>query len=266
MIPQKNKITFQLEWSPVGRPKANRRTNWLIPSLILSFLFSTTAAEAVIIFIKQVGDKTVECLHTGMGSSIKDCGTRPDWYSYVFLGSIAAITSVKGDENELKIIPEEVFGGKPAPLLTVLTSQAACLPKLIVGDRWLFFLRDEPGKPIVLDYYANGSLPVASAQEQIETLRRLRAIGDSGLLQGTVFRPLSSGGGAVMGATVIARRISDGQSYTAKTGTDGRYKFQPLPSATYKITVEPVESFRPNDSQVDLSRGSCWDVTLSSPP
>jgi hypothetical protein len=210
--------------------------------------------------------ETVTCRHTGLGSSLKDCGTRPDWYSYVFLGSIAAITSVKDDENELKIIPEEVFGGKPAPLLTVLTSQAACLPKLTVGDRWLFFLRDEPGKPIVLDYYGNDSLPAASAQQQIETLRRLKAIADSGLLQGTVLRLTSSGGEAVIGATVIARRLSDGQPYVAKTGTDGRYDFQPLPPDTYKITVEPVGSFRPDDSQVDLPRGSCWDVTLSSSP
>ncbi len=250
----------------MGQPKADRRTNKLVLPLILSLLFSATAAKAVIIIIKRVGNKTVSCMHTGLSSSLKDCGIRPDWYSYVFLGSISAITSVENDENELKIIPEEVFGGKPAPLLTVMTSQAACLPKLSVGDRWLFFLRDEPGKPIVLDYYGNDSLPVASGQQQIETLRRLRAIVDSGLLQGTVWRLTSSGAEAVIGATVIARRLTDGQPYVAMTGTDGRYDFQPLPPATYKITVEPVGAFRPNDSQVDLSRGSCWDVTLSRSP
>jgi hypothetical protein len=29
-------------------------------------------------------------------------------------------------------------------------SQGACLPPLVVGHRWLFFLRKESGKPIVL--------------------------------------------------------------------------------------------------------------------
>jgi hypothetical protein len=57
----------------------------------------------------------------------------------------------------IQITPQEVFSGKPANPLTVQTSQAACLPEIAVGDQWLFFSREEKGKPIVLDYYANGS-------------------------------------------------------------------------------------------------------------
>jgi hypothetical protein len=60
----------------------------------------------------------------------------------------------------------------------VRTSQGACLPKLAVGDYWLFFLRKWNGSSIVLDYYGNDSRTVADAQEKIETLRRLQNIGD----------------------------------------------------------------------------------------
>jgi hypothetical protein len=78
---------------------------------------------------------------------------------------------------KVQITPEEVFHGDPPTPLTVLTSQGLCLPKLAVGDRWLFSLPKEAGKPIVLDYYGNDSRPVVNAQKQIKTLRRLKTIG-----------------------------------------------------------------------------------------
>jgi hypothetical protein len=111
---------------------------------------------------------------------LNDCGARSDWYAYVFVGSISARTPAGNDEEILQITPEELFYGNPSTPLTVLTSQGACLPTLAVGNRWLFYLRKENGKPIVLDYYGNDSRPVESAQEEIETLRQLKGIGKSG--------------------------------------------------------------------------------------
>src|SRR5580704_221618 len=111
-------------------------------------------------------------------SDLKDCDVRSDWYAYVFVGSISAISRAPKDEESLQITPEEIFHGDPPTPLAVLTSQGKCLPSLGVGDHWLFFLRKENGKPIVLDYYGNDSLPIASAKKQIETLRRLKTIGD----------------------------------------------------------------------------------------
>jgi hypothetical protein len=32
-------------------------------------------------------------------SDLNDCGVRSDWYTYVFVGSISAITGIKDDEN-----------------------------------------------------------------------------------------------------------------------------------------------------------------------
>jgi len=221
---------------------------------------------AQIITVEKVGNKTVSCVHSGLWSGLNDCGVRSDWYAYVFVGSISAITPVEKDEKELQIIPEEVFNGRPATPLTVLTSQAWCLPKLRIGDRWLFFLRNEEGKPIVLDYYGNDSLPFAHAQEKIETLRRLENIGDFGILRGQVVRGESFHGKAVPNARVIAQREADNLQFVATAGADGHYEFQPLPPGNYKIIVDHAGSRPPDDSDIELSRGACWDLTLSRSP
>jgi len=101
--------------------------------------------------------------HTGLTSTLKDCGVRADWYNYVFVGLISKVTPYENHEKEIQIVPEEVFWGEPATSLKVVTSQAACMPELKAEDKWLFYLRK--GNPIVLDYYANDSLPISDAQE-----------------------------------------------------------------------------------------------------
>jgi hypothetical protein len=231
-------------------------------AVALSYLGIAVAQQ---IFTSKVGDKTVTCLHTGLNSDI-DCSARPDWYTYVFVGSISTITSVENDEDELKIVPEEVFHGNPAPSLTVLTSQAACLPKLAVGDRWLFFLRKQNQEPVVLDYYANDSRPVAESQDRIDTLRFLKKIGNFGIVRGQVWRPYSFAGAPVSQASVMARRLSDGTQFVSVTGADGRYEFRQLPPGDYKITVDPIESFRADASKIHLNPGTCWNLTLSRSP
>jgi len=51
------------------------------------------------------------------------------------LGSISAITAEANDKKRLQLRPEETFHGHPPAPLTVFNSQAACQPKLAVGDR-----------------------------------------------------------------------------------------------------------------------------------
>ena len=153
---------------------------WAIAVLTV-VLSGFCAATAQIVDMREVDGKTIQCVHSGLMSDLNDCGVRSDWYAYVFVGSISAVVPADKDEKKLQITPDEIFHGEPPSPLTVLTSQVACLPTLAVGDRWLFFLRRENNKPIILDYYGNISRPVARAQEQIKTLRRLRPSGISGL-------------------------------------------------------------------------------------
>lgn len=221
-------------------------------------------AVAQMIELREADGKTITCTRTGLSSDLKDCGVQSDWYAFVFVGSISAIKPVSGDEMELQIVPEEVFYGQPANPLSVRTSQGICWPKLKLGDRWLFFLRN--GKPIVLDYYGNVSRPVADAQEQLETLRRLGSIGENGILRGRVMQGPFGERNSIPNAHVVARRTSDDGQFVATTNADGRYEFQPLPPGSYKVNADAVGSFRPDESAVDMTSRSCWDLTLSGSP
>src|SRR6202041_2845705 len=50
--------------------------------------------------------------------------------------------------------------------------------------------------------------------------------------------------------------------------SDGRYEFPPLPPDKYKITVRPIGSNKPGDSEVDLTSGRCrgYNAGQISPP
>jgi hypothetical protein len=233
-------------------------------AVLTVFLSWCGAATAQIITIDKVGDKTITCMHSGLTSDLKDCGLQSNWYAYVFVGSISAITPIKDDEKELQIIPEEVFHGEPANPLTARTSQSACLPNLKVGNHWLFFLRN--GKPIVLDYYGNISRHVADAQQQLATLRRLQNIGDNGIVRGHVLRGPLGQQMAIPDAHVVAHGASDNAQFVVTTDADGRYEFQPLPPGKYKVTVDPIGSFHPDDANIDVRSRSCWDLTPARSP
>ena len=227
-------------------------------------LCSCSAAKAQIMIFKQDGNKTIQCMHTGLSSDLNDCGTQSDWYPYVFAGTMSAITPTKDGEKELQITPDEVFKGEPPNPLIVRTSQGACFPEVKVGDHWLFYLRS--GNPIVLDFYGNISAPVTDARQRLETLRRLETIGDNGILRGRVRQGPFGHGEAIPNANVIAHRATDDAQFVATTDADGRYEFQPLPPGKYKLSVDATKSFRADEASVEVKSGQCWDLTLSRAP
>jgi hypothetical protein len=231
-------------------------------------LFWRVVGEAQIIILKKVGDREVACRHSGLTSSFKDCGVRDNWYAYVFVGQISAVTPVENYEKEIQVVPEDIFLGEPATPLKVKTSQADCMPEFKVGDRWLFYLREQKGQPIVLDYYANDSLPLSDAQERVETLRRLKEIGDFALLRGKVVRgpDVEFNPEVIPDAQVTASGRFSHDQFVCRTGKDGRYAFPPLPPGYYAITVQPIGSYQPDDSRIVLRSGTCRDLTLGRSP
>ncbi len=235
-----------------------------VPAVLTVVLSCFGAARAQIMEFREAGGKTITCMHTGLSSDLNDCGT-PDWYAYVFVGTISAITPTKDGEKELHIIPDEVFKGEPASPLIVRTSQGACLPELKVGDRWLYYLRG--GNPIVLDFYGNISSPVTDAQQPLETLRRLKAMGDFGLLRGNVlYGPSYSDRKPVPGVRVVATRVSDRAKYFTTTDAEGDYEFQPVPVGSYELAAETVGPTYVGDSALKITGGVCWKVTLWKSP
>jgi len=230
--------------------------------LVLTVLLCCLGTAAAQIMEFRADGST--CMHSGLFSTLENCDV-PSWYAYAFIGSISAITPIENGESEIRITPEEVFHGDPGSSLTVQTQQGSCLPKLVVGDRWLFFLRDR--KPLVLDYYGNDSRPVADAEEKIKMLRRLQNIGDRGILRGHVQRGpyLHVQGEAVPNAQVVARRVSDNAQFVAMTGADGGYEFQPVPPGKYKMEVDGIDSLRVDGGELNVNGGACWDKTIEVP-
>ena len=231
-----------------------------------ALVISVRFASAQMFEQRELEGKTVWCTHSGLFSDLNDCGGKTDWYAYVFVGSISSIRPADKDEKQIQIIPEEIFHGSPGSPTIVLTSEGQCLPPITVGDRWLFFLRKEKDKPITLDYYGNDSRPVADAQEQIVTLRRLQSIGEFALLRGRVRRGNSFAAETVPDGTVIARRKSDGAQFLVKSDAQGRYEFQPLAPGDYAISVMPIAGYQPDASGIDRKSGACWDLALTRFP
>lgn len=240
-----------------------------VVALVFSCVSATAAQTRSHIEFRKVGDKTITCQRRP-NSNLNDCGFRPAWpvgagYDYVFVGSISAVSAYGKEEKKLQVSPEEVFQGEPSNPLIVRTSQGACQTSLAVGDRWLFFLRKEKGKLIVLDYYSNDSRPVEDAQEQIETLRQLMTIGDFGLLRGSVVQGSSVvDTKPIIGARVVAS--SGNAQFFASTDTEGHYEFQPLPFGNYALSVDSIDRSYFGHAGVGVGRGTCWDMTLRKAP
>lgn len=240
-----------------------------VTAVLIGAFLCAGAASAQIITTTNDGDKTITCTRIAPSSDLRDCGPRPNWYNYVFVGSISSVTPTNTGEERLLIVPEEVFSGNPAAPLTVITSQAACLPRMTAGDHWLFFLRRENTNPIVLDYYANDSLPAGDAQDEIERLRLLENINGRGIVQGRVMRGTRGDRKPVADAVVVAEGSSAAVKFTAATDASGRYEFPPLPAGDYTITVDqvdPVGTSQPDSASLRVRRGSCWDLTLAHSP
>jgi len=107
---------------------------------------------------------------------------------------------------------------------------------------------------------------LADAGEEVQTLRRLKTIGNFAIVRGEVMQDRWEGAEPVPQAKVSAHRLSDGLSFVSTTDAAGHYEFQPLPAGEFKIVVDPIGSFQADDGAVDATPGACWDLLISRSP
>lgn len=168
-------------------------------------------------------------------------------------------------------MPEEVFSGRVAGLLSVTTKQGECFGDFQAGDKWLFYLRqDTKTKSLLLDY-ASPTRPIADAQAQVDVLRRLARMNDSGIIMGQVTGPIWNENKwetsvPVPDHKIIAKQQASGREYAAFTGVDGQYEFEPLPSGEYQISADTAEGLFAEQRNAAIRPQSCSSVSFELQP
>ena len=250
-------------------------SDFRLAALLLPLLTWGTLCVAQQTPISKTDDNFLDCGITISGPVDQfDCGLDKLNNAYVFVGTISAVHPAPEKEKYVEIVPNEVFLGDPGHLITALTSRASCFMHLEPGQQWLFYLRNIDGK-IVLDYnILQESEPVSEAGVRLETLRRLKNLVGTGLLRGRVVRKLlfsisdddngnnKEDANVVPGARITVVRKSDKATFNTVSGKDGYYEFQPLPVGGYEVNVDPIGSFHPVGSFVDIEEGGCQELIL----
>jgi hypothetical protein len=211
---------------------------------------------------RQYHGTTITCMLSGLQGWGSPCGTDGN-YAYIFVGSVLSATEISDTEKRLQITPEKIFLGDPATPLTVTTNQGACLPEILPGDQWLFYLqRDDKTNDLMLEY-GSPSEPIAEAQPAINRLRQLAAMTDSGIIAGYVTRPVWHDDGKYLDYTyppnhkVIAKRDSNGAEYSAVTDSDGTFEFDPLPSGSYHLSANTEKGLWAEDGPAKVHPRGC---------
>jgi hypothetical protein len=162
----------------------SRRRAVLIFALCVTSALIISSASAQVIEMRNYRGKQITCVTSGLQGFGGSCETR-DHSEDVFIGSVVSATAITATEKRLQLVPEEVFDGNATGLVTVTTSQAACLGDIEPGDKWLFYLKRDDKTKILLLAYGSPSKPITDAQAEIALLRRLAQMNDSGTYHGS---------------------------------------------------------------------------------
>ncbi len=182
--------------------------------------------------------KQIFCYIRGREGS---CGI-DDGYEAVFVGTVVSVAEIANSEKRLRLMPEEVFAGTVAGSLTVTTDQGGCFGDFQAGDKWLFyFQRDTKTKSLLLKYNSP-TRPIADAQPQIEILRRMAQLTDSGIIMGQLTEPIWNDNKwetsiPLADHKIIAKQQVNGREYAAFTDNDG-----PTKQLRYQVLITPHHS------------------------
>lgn len=235
----------------------------LVSSAILGYVIPPAFAQ--IIELRNYRGKQIQCIRSGITGFGRPCGIDGN-YAYVFIGSVVSTIKVSDTETRLMVAPEEVFLGADATALMITTSQGGCLPDIVPGARWLFYLQRDRKTNALLLAYGSPSKPIAEAEKEITLLRRLAHLSDAGLIAGNVRRQVWNDADkfetfvSVPNQKLVAKRISDGTEYDAFTDSNGHYEFESLPPGSYRVSANTTQGLWVEDGGAQVHSGSCSDI------
>jgi hypothetical protein len=198
-----------------------------------------------VVEMREDKGKTISCGRSGLSAFDGSCPLDDDEYTYIFTGTVLSAKDISDSDKRLEVTPHEIFRGAPASELTVVVEQDDCLPELRVGEEWLFYLQSDKQAHSLALAYGSLSKPIAEAQQEISTLRRMIAMSDSGLIVGNVSHNVRDDSDRrkwtvaepIANYRVSAVRESDGAEYSAISDNDGNYEFEPLPIGSYTLSA-----------------------------
>jgi hypothetical protein len=256
---------------------ANSRSRAITTLLLATSLFALArSASTQIIEDREYHGQTIMCALSGLRGFDSTCGL-DKFYEDIFLRSVVTVAEVADNEFQLTLMPEEVFLGSSVAVLDVKTNQGDCLPEIVPGSRWLFFLRrDEKDHALYLEY-GSGSGPEKDEQEQITLLRRLMKMDHSGYVHGYVsgsdFKPAQNPDSMdeedhvdLPNHRVIATPKGHGKLFTASTDKDGNFEFESLPSGSYHFSANTAAGLWAEEGTVEVSPHSCMWIGFEMEP
>jgi len=229
-----------------------------------------SSASSQVIEIRDYRGKQISCVRSGLQGFGRSCETG-DSYEKVFVGSVVSVIETTDTERRLQLLPEEVFFGNAHGLLTVNTSQGACIGDFQAGDKWLFYLERDPKTKALLLSYGSPTRPISDAQKEIALLRRLLQMDDSGIILGQVTEPIWNDNKwersiPVPNYKIVAKQQQSGREYAAFTDSDGNYEFEPLPPGAYHLSANTSEGLWVEEGSVVIRPRSCSQVGFALQP
>jgi hypothetical protein len=217
-----------------------RKFPFLVPilsSCIVANLVPLLEGQITILHGDLGSQDSYSCSVSGLKGMGSDCGTKYD--EMVFTAKILAIAPAPNDEFRLTLRPQTIFKGTPTLGMEILTAQRRCLPKMKIGDSWLFSLyRDKESKELVVNY-GTRSGPEADEPQQIAFLHRLASLDAKGVVKGRAYSAREAGNESQeepsANHAIVLTRADDGRKFTAVTDQKGEFEFDPLPAGNYEL-------------------------------
>ena len=231
------------------------------PVPVIVVLAGLCAAAAQITERRQYKGHDVTCVHSGIvHTNGSYCGTQG--YERVFTGAVKSAIDIEGNDKLLQLIPDEVFLGDPSSEVLAVTNQACLRREIRTGEKWLFYLsRNSLTNGLVLGY-DSPSKPFAEAQADIERLRHLQKLNESGLLTGTLTRIVSKNPwkfSPVSNRKVVIKPLSDKAGFTAQTDSNGHYEIE-VPPDSYTLSANTEAGLWAPETTTFVAKGDCTGV------
>ncbi len=228
---------------------------------VLAVAYVVPTSSAQILEGRRYHGHDVTCVHSGIVQTHGGyCGTQG--YVRVFTGTVKAAIDIEEPEKLLQLIPDEVFLGDPASEVLAVANQACLRLEIRTGDKWLFYLsRNTLTNGLVLGY-DSPSKPIAQAQDDVNRLRHLQKLNNSGLLTGTLTRIVSKNPwkfSPVPDRRVVIKAPSDKGGITARTDSNGHYEVE-VPPNSYTVSANAEEGLWAPETTTSVARGECMGV------